>query len=201
MRTKDWTGNGNSIFKTLGATNHTDKERQKEDYYATDPVAAELLLQEETFFKDIWEPACGEKHLSKVFERHGYNVRSSDIIDRCGNEMYDFLGMDNLEWDGDIITNPPYKYAVDFIYKALSIIPDGRKVAMFLKVTFLEGKERKNLFLTFPPKVIYVSSSRILCAKNGDFQKMKDGGGSAVAYAWYVWEKGYKGDTIIKWIN
>lgn len=198
---KDWTGNGNSIFKTLGATNHTDKERQKEDYYATDPVAAELLLQEETFFKDIWEPACGEKHLSKVFERHGYNVRSSDIIDRCGNEMYDFLGMDNLEWDGDIITNPPYKYAVDFIYKALSIIPDGRKVAMFLKVTFLEGKERKNLFLTFPPKVIYVSSSRILCAKNGDFQKMIEGGGGAVAYAWYVWEKGYNGDTIIKWIN
>ena len=72
---------------------------------------------------------------------------------------------------------------------------------MFLKVTFLEGKERKNLFLAFPPKVIYVSSSRILCAKNGDFQKMKDGGGSAVAYAWYVWEKGYKGETIIKWIN
>ena len=198
---KDWTGNGNSIFKTLGATNHTDKERQKEDYYATDPIAAELLLQEETFCNDIWEPACGEKHLSKVFERHGYNVRSSDIIDRCGNEVYDFLGMDNLGWDGDIITNPPYKYAVDFIYKALSIIPDGRKVAMFLKVTFLEGKERKNLFRTFPPKVIYVSSSRILCAKNGDFQKMKDGGGSAVAYAWYIWEKGYKGDTIIKWIN
>lgn len=106
-----------------------------------------------------------------------------------------------LDWNGDIITNPPYKYAVDFIYKSLSIIPEGRKVAMFLKVTFLEGKERKNLFLTFPPKVIYVSSSRILCAKNGDFQKMKDGGGSAVAYAWYVWEKGYKGDTIIKWIN
>lgn len=128
-------------------------------------------------------------------------MRSSDIVDRCGNEIKDFLGMDNLEWNGDIITNPPYKYAVDFIYKSLSIIPEGRKVAMFLKVTFLEGKERKNLFHAFPPKVIYVSSSRILCAKNGDFQKMKDGGGSAVAYAWYVWEKGYKGDTIIKWIN
>lgn len=29
---------------------------------------------------------------------------------------------------------------------------------------------------------------------------MKDGGGSAVSYAWFVWQKGYKGDTIIKWI-
>ena len=72
---------------------------------------------------------------------------------------------------------------------------------MFLKVQFLEGKRRKQLFKVFPPKVIYVSSSRILCAKNGEFGRMINGGGSAVAYAWYVWEKGYNGDTIVKWIN
>lgn len=72
---------------------------------------------------------------------------------------------------------------------------------MFLKVQFLEGKLRKFLFTDFPPKTIYVSSSRILCAKNAEFERMKQGGGSAVAYAWYVWEKGYNGDTIVKWIN
>ena len=196
----DWTGNSNSIFKTLGASNHTDKDRQHEDYYATDPVAAKLLIKEETF-TNIWECACGKKHLARVFEQAGYNVRSSDIIDRCGNEVFDFLSMENQRWDGDIITNPPYKYAIDFIYKALQIIPVGNKVAMFLKVQFLEGKERKILFLKFPPKVVYVSSSRILCAKNAEFEKMKQGGGSAVAYAWYVWQKGFKGNTIIKWIN
>lgn len=64
---KDWTGNKNSIFKTLGASNHTDKERQKEDYYATDPIAAKLLLQVEKFSPHIWECACGEKHLANVF--------------------------------------------------------------------------------------------------------------------------------------
>ena len=48
---------------------------------------------------------------------------------------------------------------------------------------------------------MYVSSSRILCAKNADFEGMKAGGGSAVAYAWYEFEKGYKGDTTINWIN
>lgn len=197
---KDWSGNKNSVFKTLGASNHTDKERQHEDFYATDPIAAELLLKEETF-KNIWECACGEKHLSKVFENAGYKVRSSDIVDRCGNEVFDFLSIQNQKWDGDIITNPPYKYAIDFVYKALQIIPEGRKVAMFLKVQFLEGKERKRLFKTFPPKVVYVSSSRILCAKNADFKKMREGGGSAVAYAWFVWEKGYKGPSILKWIN
>lgn len=198
---KDWIGNSKSIFTTLGASNHTDKQRQNEDYYATDPIAAELLLDVENFDGDIWECACGEKHLAKVFEEHGYNVRSSDLIDRCGNEVFDFLSMENQEWNGDIITNPPYKYAKEFVEKALQIIPNGNKVAMFLKVQFLEGKERKKLFLNYPPKYIYVSSSRILCAKNAEFERMKQGGGSAVAYAWYVWEKGYKGNTILKWIN
>lgn len=41
---KDWTGNGKSIFTTLGASNHTDKERETNDYYATDPIAIDALL-------------------------------------------------------------------------------------------------------------------------------------------------------------
>lgn len=199
---KDWKGNKNSIFKTLGATNHTDKQRQKEDYYATDPIAVELLLENEEFNNNIWECASGESHLANILIDKGYNVRISDIVKRTEKtEEFDFLSIENQDYNGDIITNPPYKFATEFIYKALQIIPNGNKVAMFLKVQFLEGKERKKLFQNFPPKTIYVSSSRIMCAKNGDFKKMQEGGGSAVAYAWFVWEKGFKGDTIVKWIN
>lgn len=198
---KDWTGTAKSNFLIIGASNHTDSERQREDYYATDPQAARLLLKHETFNGPIWEPACGENHLTKVFQEAGYKTRASDLINRCDNEVQDFLAIDNLRWDGDIITNPPYKYAQEFVEKALQIIPEGHKVAMFLKLTFMEGKRRKHLFTTCPPRTIYVSSSRLLCAKNGEFQKMIAGGGSAVAYAWYVWEKGYKGDSIVKWIN
>ena len=198
---KDWTGDKNSIFKTLGASNHTDKERQKHDYYATEPRAIELLLEVEEFSDHIWECACGEGHLSKVLVERGYNVRSTDLIDRgYGEGGVDFLTQSE-PFDGDIITNPPYKYASEFVYKALDLIPEGRKVAMFLKLQFLEGKKRKELFLKHPPKVIYVSSSRLLCAKNGEFERMRAGGGSAVAYAWFVWVKGFKGDTIVKWIN
>ena len=120
---KDWTGNSNSIYKTLGASNHTNKERQNEDYYATDPKAAEMLLKLEIFSPNIWECACGEGHLSKVFESAGYLVKSTDLIDRgFGQTNIDFLSIDNLEWDGDIITNPPYKYAQEFIEKSLQII-------------------------------------------------------------------------------
>jgi len=198
---KDWIGNKNSIYKTLGASNHTDKERENDDYYATDPVAASLLCNVEKFSHTIWECACGEGHLSKELESQGYKVISSDLIDRgYGTPNVDFLNC-SKEFKGDIVTNPPYKYAQEFIEKGLSLIPDGYKVAMFLKVQFLEGKKRKELFEKYPPKTVYVSSSRIMCAKNADFEGMHKGCGSAVAYAWYVWEKGYAGETVLKWIN
>ena len=201
MTTKDWTGNGNSIYKTLGASNHTDKERQSEDFYATEPRAAELLLELEEFDENIWECACGQGDLSKVFEKAGHKVLSTDLVDRGdGTGGVDFLKCNEV-FNGDIITNPPYKYAQSFVEHALELVPDGHKVAMFLKLQFLEGKARRELFEKYPPKVVYVASGRLLCAKNGDFEGMRAGGGSAVAYAWYVWEKGYSGDTVIKWFN
>ena len=171
---KDWTGNKNSIFKTLGASNHTDKERQNEDYYATDPIAIDVLLKDGgvTFDKPIWECSCGEGHLSERLKSFGYEVRSTDLIDRgYGEGGIDFLTY-NQPWNGDILTNPPYKYAKEFIEHAMTLIPDGCRVFMFLKVQFLEGKARKELFKKYPPKCVYVSSSRILCAKNALFDEM-----------------------------
>lgn len=195
---RNWTGNKNSIYKTLGASNHTEKDREQHDYYATDPKAAELLLELETF-ENILEPSCGEGHLSKVFSDAGINVTSSDLVDRGYGTQKSFF--DYEEWNGDIITNPPYKYGLEFVEHALKIIPDGNKVAMFLKLQFLEGKKRKKLFVTNPPKTLYVSSSRLLCAKNADFEGMRKGGGSAVAYGWFVWQKGFNGRTEIVWFN
>ena len=47
------------------------------------------------------------------------------------------------------------------------------------------------------PKIFTFFSKRISCAKNGDFDTQNNG---AVAYAWFVWQKGFKGDTVVKWI-
>lgn len=198
--TKDWTGNRNSIYKTLGASNHTDKIRQQHDYYATEPKAMELLLAEEQFYPLIWECACGEGHLSKVLEKYGYNVISTDLVYRGFGSIHtmDFLKHRVKSFEGDIITNPPYRYALEFVEKAIETVKPGRKVAMFLKLQFLEGKKRKQFFLKYPPKTVYVSSSRLSCAMNGDFKEYYS---SAVAYAWFVWEKGFTGHPVIKWIN
>lgn len=211
---KNWVGDRKSIFVTLWASNHTDHDRQNEDYYATDPVAIDYLFNEEKFDWLIREPACGEGHLSKRMIELGANVVSSDLVNRQYGEYYglDFLN-DNVpfEWVKHIITNPPYKFWKEFVERALEVVPEGWKVAMFLKVQFLEGKARKKLFLKTPPKTVYISSSRIICAKNGKFARKDENGktikekwmitSSAVAYAWYVREKWFQGDPVIKWIN
>lgn len=201
----DWKGNKHSIYVTLGASNHTEQERELNDYYATEPKAIDLLLTKEKPNHNIWECACGEGHLSKRLMEKGYNVVSTDIIDRGYKDMsaqQDFLSATNTPIKNiDILTNPPYKYAKEFVLKALDLLQDGCCCYMFLKLTFLEGKARfKEIFKYTPPKCVYVFSERVQCAKNGDFEKMRQGGGSAVAYAWMVWQKGYTGGTTIEWI-
>lgn len=135
----------------------------------------------------------------KVFEAHGHEVISTDLVYRgYGDpEPLDFLNETIDDFEGDVITNPPYKFALEFVQRALDSIKPGRKVAMFLKLQFLEGKSRKNFF-QITPRRVYVSSSRLKCAKNGEFESIAS---SAVAYAWFVWEKGYTGETVVKWIN
>lgn len=198
----DWTGNTRTTYATIGASNHTEHERQEHDYYATDPIAAEKLCEIETFSPRIWEPACGEGHLSKVLEKHGFDVLSTDLINRgYGTGGVDFFECREI-FDGDIITNPPYKYAKEFIQHALEVIPDGHKVAMFLKLVFLESSGRKDLWDSGQLKTLWVSRSRIPCAMNGKF--VDDEGkkaSSAVAYGWYIFQKGYSGTPEIKWFN
>lgn len=199
---KDWSGNGKSVFVTLGASNHTDKEREPNDFYATDPIAVDKLVWSIGFIPSVvWECACGTGCLSERLKQYCHGVVSTDAIDRGYGQVQDFLLAKEMPSGCScIITNPPYKLATEFILHALSLLPDGGRCIMFLKTTFLEGEKlHRLLFSKYPPQLILQFSKRVLCAKNAEFQKMRKVG-SAVSYAWFVWEKGYKGETTITWI-
>ena len=190
-------GEIHNTYVTLGASNHSKDDREENDFYATPPKAVDLLFELESFDKHIWEPAAGMKHIAQKFLDKGYDVRCSDIIDRTGDiEICDFLKSNEI-WNGDIVTNPPYEFATEFVIKALELIKTGNRVAMFLRTLFLEGQKRyEKIFKENPPKTVYVFSKRQVCSKVDDFTE-----GSAVSYAWFVWEKGFSGNTEIKWIN
>jgi hypothetical protein len=189
-----------NTFRSLGASSHAVEEREEHDYYATEPKAIELLLDIVDFDKNIWECACGGGHMAEPLKQRGHTVKCSDLLDRGyqGTEIIDFLNTQE-RFNGDIITNPPYKYAEAFVEKALSLIEPGNKVAMFMGIQFIEGKKRREFLKRNKIKYVYVSSSRLNCAKNGDFVKYK--GNSARCYAWYIWEKGFEGDTILRTFN
>lgn len=195
---KDWTGNSKAVFSTLSASSHSDTDRQNEDYYATPPFAVIKLLEKEKFNHYIWECAAGELHISNTLEKNGYKVRSTDIVDRTNGkiETLDFLTASADKMSPDIITNPLYKYATEFVEHALNISMDSVKVAMFLKIQFLESQKRRELFEKYPPKKIYVFTNRVNCGKNGVFGKES----SAVCYCWFIWEKGFTGKPIVDWI-
>lgn len=194
----DWVGGKHSIFVSLGASNHTAEERAANDYYATPPEAVEMLMRLETFRDSILEPCVGGGHIARVLEQHGKKVLARDIVDRGfpNTTVADFVACEDKGLDVDVITNPPYNFALDFCKKSLDVIADGCKVALFLKLSFAEGKARRKFFDENPPVRVWVSSSRLTCGKNG--VKWDP---SAVCYAWWIWVKGCKGPTEMKWFN
>lgn len=178
----------------VGSSRNNGK-REKDDFYPTPRYAVEELLKREKFKGNIWECACGEGDISEVLKSNGYSVYSSDLIDRgYGDGNVDFLKENQLF--SNIITNPPYKNALEFVLASKK--QSTNKIAMFLKTVFLESEKRKAMFedKEFPLKTVYQFSKRVTLYKNGE--KMKNSG--MIAYAWYVWEKGYCGKPTIEWI-
>jgi hypothetical protein len=159
---KDWTGNKKSTFVTLGASSHSEHDREKHDYYATEPMAIDKLFNVigDKLPTLVWECACGGLHLSHRMHvlLPRLSIYNSDLINRGFNcEILDFLQYNNPNsFNGAIITNPPYKYAQEFVEKAIESVTDSNLVCMFLKLTFLEGQKRKKMFNKHPPKTVYI---------------------------------------------
>jgi hypothetical protein len=124
------------------------ENRQRDDFYPTPPRATKALLSVEKFEGDIWEPACGDGAISKILQEEGYTVLSTDLIDRgFGEGGVDFL-LDYRTRATNIITNPPFKFAEEFVRHALS--RSSGKVAILARLAWLEGKARKRLYESTP---------------------------------------------------
>ena len=175
------------------------RDRVENDYYATPTESTKALLNEEDFVGNILEPCCGEGHISKVLKEYGYDVISNDLVDRgYGEYNQDYLTSTNLKAD-NVITNPPFKYAKEFVEKSLQ--DTTGKVAMFCKIQLLEGVSRKELFENTPLKTVYVFSKRQNPLRNGS--PVDENGkkwSSTMCFAWFVWEHGYEGNPEIKWL-
>lgn len=224
---KDWKGNKNSAHAAIAAHNGKGKsDRQEDDFYATDPIALEVLInapyvygqlakQYLRFCKDddyyIWEPAAGNGNLSNWLKEHGYNVIASDLKYRGCTDGSIIDGLDFLatvpynKFKGTaahpliILTNPPYSLASEFIEHALDILPVGGLYIALMNITYLAGQKRyERVYSKGMLREVYIFSKRIECWKNG--VRPKDKCGSIANYAWYVFQKGYNGQPTLYWL-
>lgn len=188
--------NSTSVFSNIGASNHSKYEREANDYYATDPLAIDLLEKYELLDdKPYWECACGDGRLSERLKHYGYDVISSDLFDRgYGTIDVDFLTQ--KEKYPNIITNPPYTYINDFIVKGLELATN--RLYIFARLQTLETQGRWNkIYRLNPPSLVCPFVKRILCYKGGGANKIN----SAVAYAWFIWDiQDTSKECRIKWL-
>ena len=178
------------------STNNTGK-RRKSDFYETPYSMTEQLLENELFGVNsvyggtILEPACGNGAIAKVLKEKGYDVVAYD-------KEKDFL--QETKFCPYIITNPPYSQAFEFILKAKKIAID--KFCFLLPLSYLHGQKRFEKIWSdaeFPLTKVYVFTRYPLLG-----EKLRDDGKyntGMMVYAWFVWEKGYKLNPQIFWID
>ena len=169
------------------------------DFYQTPPEVVMELLEKESYDRQTTEPCAGNGAIAQVLEQHGIPVMASELRE----SGYGITGCDALEPCflikalpfQNAITNPPYHIAEEIISACIESV--SGKVAMLLKLTFLESEKRREFFEKYPPVRIHVFRKRITMFPEG---KPRPKNGGTIAYAWYVWEKWFIGKPTIEWI-
>ena len=165
------------------------------DYFPTPPWATHALIDNERFDGDIWECACGDGAMAEVLATTGNNIIATDLYPRGhGDHGHDFLKSERRA--ANIVTNPPYNVAEAFVAQGLKLAE--KKLALLLRLAFLEGANRANtIFAETPPARVWVFSERITFYMSGANRT----GNGTTAYAWFVWDKPRTAETQLRWLK
>ena len=171
------------------------------DFYIEPAWTVDALLDVETFFGTIWDPACGSGTIVKTCLARGLTAVGSDIADRGFGGVQDFLSIDHLFVNVDaIICNPPYKLGEAFIRRAFTVAP---KVAMLVQSKFPYSQKRHALFTQRPPARMYHLSTRPSMPPG---EKLLAGTveakGGKLDYLWIIWDiERQVGPTETRWLR
>jgi hypothetical protein len=156
--------------------------REDRDFYPTPAECTRALLAVESFVGSIWEPACGDDAITRELRAAGYRVVNTDIHPLAGGGKLDFFAVPPRKV-ANIVTNPPFDLAVEFIEHGMSFNPD--KMIYMLKTTYWQAVTRQPLFQKFKPARIYPLTWR------PDFKGLKR---PTMEVIWCVWERGHTGE-------
>ena len=191
----------------------TDYERADKDWYVEPHWCVEALADAMHIVPGsyVWDPCCGGGTIPEVFgKRIGHdNVRATDLVDRGFgqfDEAFDFLSFGFplcIPANGriNIVMNPPFRQAEAFVRKALMVA--DYSVAIVQQLSFLASKGRHALFLEHPPEQVLVMSRRPSMPPGHLVSEMGDKAfkGGTSDFCWIVWNKSYRGETRMRWLN
>ena len=184
--------------KTKGNPRGSGYVRAERDLYVEPAWAIEALLDVEKIGGLVWDPACGTGTIPRVCRRRGLDVGGTDLANGI-----DFLSVTEKNWPLEptaywtrnrlsIVCNPPYRLAERFVLHAIALrVP---LAAFFLRLAFLEGAgRRQRIFDPHPPARVWTFSRRVSCPSPGALIGGRKAGGGAMAFAWFVWTRDWKG--------
>lgn len=168
----------------MSSTNR-GSDRNRNDLYETPEWVTHLLFQRFPHFGgEILECAVGKGKMMRVIEQYNKKVIGLDVNPDFNPDICcDFRGYKPTYRFDNVITNPPFIHAIEFVKKALEITKEGGSVAMLLRLNFIESRKRYKFFKDNMPHTIMVLSERPKFANNKT---------DSIAYAWFIWKKGLR---------
>lgn len=196
----------NSLKDIYVGVKKNNEDRNENDLYPTPPIATYILQKYVDLPKNIIEPCAGRGNISIELIRNGFNVKSFDMYEYPDQLCPIQIGQDVLalpkqaDYDA-LVTNPPYFQ--DLPRKiAEKGVTEYDVTALFVRLTFLEGKKRKKLFTKNTPSDIIILSDRIrFGAGYPEAINKNEQLGGMIAYCWVVWDKRRdNSSTKLRWV-
>jgi hypothetical protein len=174
-----------------------------DDLYETPVVAVQALLRAEQLPHHIWEPACGPGAIVGVLRDAGHTVWATDLVNyECPDSEHgvDFLMERQTRIDVEaIVTNPPFKLAGEFVAHALELCP---RVVMLLRLAFMESERRTPILDGGHLARVHVFKNRLpMMHRAGRGTMVAKTNSSAMAFAWFVWDREHTGPTELHRIS
>jgi len=96
-----------------------------------------------------------------------------------------------------IFGNPPYSLAEEFIRHSFDLLEDNGYIYFLLRLSFLEGLDRRKQQMFEHLKKVYV------CVRRPSFFSSHGNAHTtdSMAYAMFLWQKGYTGKTELDWLD
>jgi len=181
-------------------SSHAVSDRGLDAYFSPPEATAALLaIEGDRLPLHLWEPAAGNGAIVRPLQAAGFQVVATDLAD-YGNAAVtpgiNYLAAPSPAGVGGVVTNPPYRLAVDFARKALSETP---YLALLLRTNFLESVGRLSFWKAHPPSRIWISSRRLPMMHRQGWSGPT--APSNTCFAWFVWDASAKQRREINWFD